>query len=67
MLFAFNRKIYCLRNEIKSACQSANKALIVSFGRKVLGQTGSGHFAPVGKYWIFVECAVVYDYRTWIL
>ena len=37
------------REEIKTACRSAEGAMVVSFGRKVLKQTGAGHFAPVGK------------------
>ena len=46
LLWSFNVHF---RNEIKTVCESVNSVMVVSFGRKILGQTGSGHFAPVGK------------------
>jgi glutathione gamma-glutamylcysteinyltransferase len=33
-----------------SQCNKAETFIVVNFSRKVLGQTGSGHFSPVGGY-----------------
>ncbi|KAI7870483.1 Phytochelatin-domain-containing protein, partial [Lichtheimia hyalospora FSU 10163] len=37
-------------NDIKRSCSSNNEILVVSYDRKILGQTGSGHFSPIGLY-----------------
>ncbi len=40
-------------HDVKSVCSNAdgkNRHMIVSFSRKSLGQTGDGHFSPIGAY-----------------
>ncbi len=40
------------RERVRSICsqQNLSRLLIVSYSRKALGQTGSGHFSPIGAY-----------------
>nr|XP_039265066.1 glutathione gamma-glutamylcysteinyltransferase-like [Styela clava] len=38
------------REDVKNATKSTKIAIIVSYGRGVLGQTGTGHFSPIGGY-----------------
>ena len=40
------------RNTVKEACSNEKPTsfLIVSYTRKVIGQTGTGHFSPIGAY-----------------
>jgi len=35
---------------VTSSPPPAKELLIVSYSRKVLGQTGDGHFSPIGGY-----------------
>ncbi|KAI9292817.1 PCS-1 protein, partial [Neoconidiobolus thromboides FSU 785] len=37
-------------NDVKLSCQSDNQVMVLSYSRKTLGQTGDGHFSPVGGY-----------------
>jgi hypothetical protein len=36
--------------DLKSSCQSPDEYMVVSYSRKTLGQTGDGHFSPIGGY-----------------
>ena len=36
------------RQHVKSICQASDKVIVASYSRKVLGQTGDGHFSPIG-------------------
>ncbi|KAL5032442.1 hypothetical protein BDV3_001010 [Batrachochytrium dendrobatidis] len=36
--------------QLKQACQSPDIHMVVSYDRKALGQTGTGHFSPIGGY-----------------
>lgn len=38
------------RRDIALSCKSSDKFLVVSYDRKVLSQTGSGHFSPIGAF-----------------
>ncbi len=38
------------RDAVKNSTQSEESVLVVSYNRKALGQTGSGHFSPIGGY-----------------
>ena len=38
------------RKTVKEVCQTGDFALVLSFRRKIIGQSGGGHFAPVGGY-----------------
>lgn len=49
------------REEVKNATMSSNKAIIVSYGRAVLGQTGSGHFSPIGGYNLQEDMVLIMD------
>ncbi|KAJ3323457.1 hypothetical protein HDV06_001734 [Boothiomyces sp. JEL0866] len=37
-------------NDLKSSCKTPGEVMVVSYCRKTLGQTGDGHFSPVGGY-----------------
>eukprot|EP00195_Chlamydomonas_chlamydogama_P013755 CAMPEP_0202897002 /NCGR_PEP_ID=MMETSP1392-20130828/5876_1 /ASSEMBLY_ACC=CAM_ASM_000868 /TAXON_ID=225041 /ORGANISM="Chlamydomonas chlamydogama, Strain SAG 11-48b" /LENGTH=434 /DNA_ID=CAMNT_0049582539 /DNA_START=419 /DNA_END=1723 /DNA_ORIENTATION=- len=38
------------REQVEDACRCENHHMIVSYSRKVLQQTGDGHFSPIGGY-----------------
>lgn len=38
------------REKVKLCTQSSHQVLVVSYNRQGLGQTGSGHFSPIGGY-----------------
>ena len=46
--------IQAFRNWLATICQNeaADIFLVVNFSRKQLGQTGCGHFSPIGNEWI---------------
>jgi glutathione gamma-glutamylcysteinyltransferase len=48
-------------NDIKRSCSSNNEILVVSYDRKILGQTGSGHFSPIGLYNIENNMVLIFD------
>ena len=58
LTLAQNSSVETFREAIKSACHEDNEdsveilqtVLIVSYSRKILGQTGSGHFSPIAAY-----------------
>ncbi|KAJ1918949.1 hypothetical protein H4219_002305 [Mycoemilia scoparia] len=47
--------------DIKMTSQSNNTFMVLSFSRKVLGQTGDGHFSPIGGYHRASNQALVLD------
>ena len=42
------------RNTVKEICTGSGRLLICSYSRKGLGQTGDGHFSPIGMN-VFVD------------
>jgi hypothetical protein len=44
-----------------SACDRAETFIVVNFSRKVLGQTGDGHFSPIGGYHKERELVLIMD------
>lgn len=42
--------VHQFREAVKTACSRPDQVLTATFSRKVLGQTGTGHFANVGGY-----------------
>ena len=36
--------------DLESVCASKDTLMVVSFSRATLGQTGDGHFSPIGGY-----------------
>lgn len=49
------------RAAVHSATHRTDLHLVASFSRKVLGQTGSGHYSPVGAYHAQSDMALVMD------
>eukprot|EP01132_Coremiostelium_polycephalum_P001471 gene1471-1855_t len=49
------------RESIKEACSGDGTHLVISYSRKVLGQTGSGHYSPIGGYHEGRDLALVLD------
>lgn len=49
------------RAAVHSATHRTDLHLVASFSRKVLGQTGSGHYSPVGGYHAREDLALVLD------
>ena len=41
---------FFIRELVKKMVKKDDEFLVLSYSRKVLGQTGSGHFSPVGGY-----------------
>ena len=48
ILITLHCSIY--RSLVLEMTQKEDKVLVLSYSRKVLGQTGDGHFSPVGGY-----------------
>ena len=44
------RYVSIYRSLVLEMTQKEDKVLVLSYSRKVLGQTGDGHFSPVGGY-----------------
>lgn len=44
-----------------SSSSSANQFIVVNFSRKYLGQTGSGHFSPIGGFNIANDSVLILD------
>ncbi|KAF1781936.1 hypothetical protein PC129_g4996 [Phytophthora cactorum] len=38
------------REIVKHSCSSSSEIVVLNYSRKVLGQTGDGHFSPIGGY-----------------
>ncbi|TMW55560.1 hypothetical protein Poli38472_010442 [Pythium oligandrum] len=38
------------REIVKKSCATNNQIVVLNYSRKVLGQTGDGHFSPIGGY-----------------
>lgn len=38
------------RELVKKSCATNNEIIVLNYSRKVLGQTGDGHFSPIGGY-----------------
>uniref|UniRef100_K3WJ27 glutathione gamma-glutamylcysteinyltransferase n=1 Tax=Globisporangium ultimum (strain ATCC 200006 / CBS 805.95 / DAOM BR144) TaxID=431595 RepID=K3WJ27_GLOUD len=38
------------RSIVKHSCSTSNEIVVLNYSRKVLGQTGDGHFSPIGGY-----------------
>ena len=49
-----NESIDNFRQTIKQICSGSGKILTCSYSRAILGQTGDGHFSPIGK--IYYRC-----------
>lgn len=49
------------RQDIKLVCTSDQVHMVLSFSRAALGQTGSGHFSPVGGYHAGEDKVLVLD------
>ena len=49
------------RNTIKRISQSENQVLVSSYSRAILGQSGSGHFSPVGGYHDGHDMVLIFD------
>ncbi|PRP86717.1 Glutathione gamma-glutamylcysteinyltransferase [Planoprotostelium fungivorum] len=49
--YASESDVQKFRNEVSAACRKPEKrVVVVSYDRRGLGQTGAGHFSPVGGY-----------------
>ena len=46
---------------IESATREDAPVLIVNYSRRTLGQTGDGHFSPIGGYHAATDCVLVLD------
>ena len=49
------------RGMVAGACASGESHVIVSYSRQGLGQTGDGHFSPVGGYHEGEDLALILD------
>ncbi|GJJ76200.1 glutathione gamma-glutamylcysteinyltransferase [Entomortierella parvispora] len=49
------------RKDVESVSQSDNIHMVLSFSRSALGQTGSGHFSPVGGFHKETDKALIMD------
>lgn len=49
------------REELKFSTKREDRAIIISYGRQVLGQTGTGHYSPVGGYNELEDMVLIMD------
>ncbi|KAF9214797.1 hypothetical protein BGZ59_002936 [Podila verticillata] len=49
------------RRDVQMVSQSSDYQLVISFSRAALGQTGSGHFSPIGGYHAGEDKVLVLD------
>ena len=49
---------------MKRACRDGSPSLILSYSRSAVGQTGDGHFSPVGAYNERRDMALILDAAT---
>lgn len=47
---AFDFTFEKFKKDIEMVTSTSDKFMVISFSRKVLGQTGDGHFSPIGAY-----------------
>ena len=60
--FAAKHSVEALRDELQAAVRQAQgAALIVNYARVALGQTGAGHFSPIGAYAAAADMALIMD------
>lgn len=58
----FDRDGYeTFRKDLERSCTNAGVNMVVSYGREVLGQTGDGHFSPIGGYHAESDRVLVLD------
>ncbi|GAM21435.1 hypothetical protein SAMD00019534_046100, partial [Acytostelium subglobosum LB1] len=49
------------RRDLVEACSKPSQHMVLSYDRKTLGQTGSGHFSPIGGYHQASDKALIMD------
>ena len=49
------------RRAVKEVTQSESKVLVCSYSRNILGQTGGGHFSPIGGYHPTKDLVLIFD------
>ncbi|KAJ1930129.1 hypothetical protein IWQ60_000603 [Tieghemiomyces parasiticus] len=49
------------RKDVRRVCAGTDEFMVVSFARKVLQQTGDGHFSPIGAYHPETDSVLVLD------
>lgn len=47
---AFDFTFEQFKKDVEMITSTSDKFMVISFSRKVLGQTGDGHFSPIGAY-----------------
>lgn len=47
---AFDFTFEEFKKDVEMVTSTSDKFMVISFSRKVLGQTGDGHFSPIGAY-----------------
>ncbi|OBZ90008.1 Glutathione gamma-glutamylcysteinyltransferase [Choanephora cucurbitarum] len=47
---AFDFSFEKFKRDVEMVTSDSDKFMVISFSRKVLGQTGDGHFSPIGAY-----------------
>jgi glutathione gamma-glutamylcysteinyltransferase len=55
------RGLAALRASVEAATRSTEQVVIVSYSRATLGQTGAGHFSPLGGYHRARDLALILD------
>ena len=49
------------KKDVESVTQRSDEFMVISFSRKTLGQTGDGHFSPIGAYNPETQMVLVLD------
>lgn len=59
--YAENADVDALRRDVREAASTSGVIVIASYSRRVLGQTGEGHFSPVGGIHRERDAALILD------
>ncbi|KAG9406014.1 hypothetical protein AC1031_003938 [Aphanomyces cochlioides] len=49
------------RATVRASCATSTEVLVINYSRKTLGQTGDGHFSPIGGYHAASDMVLVMD------
>jgi len=60
-IFHTSSSLEDFRSHLRSASRSDSVHMVVAFHRKTLGQTGEGHYSPIGAYHAGRDLALVFD------
>mmetsp|Transcript_42031 Transcript_42031/g.164635 ORF Transcript_42031/g.164635 Transcript_42031/m.164635 type:complete len:351 (+) Transcript_42031:581-1633(+) len=56
-----NAQLHTFRQDVEEICSTESRFTVISFDRKSIGQTGSGHFSPIAAFHRATDSVLVLD------